>query len=245
MMVPCRQMFIQQPNRRFIRTFAIDRHSIHFFHFDRSGIHHGIICGYHKHNVHAFIRLILGLCSLNEEALGLDSNLQWSFDAKGQKVRGTLTIADHDTKVAKKYDLHAVRPMFLKRQIQGPGTVCWLVQDHENKRLLIVKDNWRLEHSLDGSVNTPKYEQLKKGRNLEGVAQMISYEADRVGWETKDLGVMNYLPPGERHTRFLQPWANNRILSRVVMELYGQDISHFESEKQLLCALRDAIGGKY
>ncbi|KAJ2915914.1 hypothetical protein MD484_g4502, partial [Candolleomyces efflorescens] len=238
-----RQMFIQQPNRRFIRTFTIDRQSIHFFHFDRSGIHRGIICGYHHHNIHAFIRLILGLCSLDEEVLGLDPSFQWKLDDKGRKAQGILSITDHDTMVTKKFELHAVRPMFLKRHIHGPGTVCWLVRDHESNRLLLVKDNWRSQYSSDATVTTPEYEQLKKCRKLEGVVQMILYEADHVGWETKDLGVMDYAPPDGKHPRFRRPCAQNRILSRVLTELYGQDISHFKSEKQLLCALRDAIGG--
>lgn len=229
-------MFIQQPNRQFARTLSISEERIHFFHFDRSGIHHGYIANYH-HTPEPFIRLIVGLCSLDEEVLGLDSSVQWTLDETGRKASGTLTTTDDETKVTKTYDLVSVRPLFKQYCLANRGTICWAVRDPETKEELIVKDCWRDEGA------PAEFENLKRARNINGVVQIISYEGDRR--QTKDFGVSRYFPPKDRKKSSMKTaMAQNLIQSRVVVERYGRDIRYFESEKQLLCAIRDAIAGK-
>ncbi|KAJ2915915.1 hypothetical protein MD484_g4500, partial [Candolleomyces efflorescens] len=234
--IPYRQIFIQQPNRQFVRTFTVTEERIHFFHSDRSGIHHGYIANYH-HTPEPFIRLIVGLCSLDEEVLGLDSSVQWTVDKAGKKTRGTLTTTDEDKKATKTYELASVDPLFKQYCLAGNrGTVCWAVRDPVTKEELIVKDCWREEGA------PAEFENLKKARNIVGVIQMISYEADRR--QTKDFGVSRYFPgKGRKKSSMRIAIAQNFIQSRVVVEKYGLDLRYFESEKQLLCAIRDAIAG--
>ncbi|KAJ2932360.1 hypothetical protein H1R20_g4766, partial [Candolleomyces eurysporus] len=239
-----RQIFFQQPNRRFVQTCVIAQESLRFFHFDRSGIHHGDVYDFHsKYRIKLFIRIILGLCSLDEETLGFDTSIQWCLNADGQKVSGTLTTTDDETKVEKTYDLESVRPVFQASSIVGTGTTCWSVRDRESNKVLFIKDSWRTEHSEDSSLKPVEYENLKRARNLEGVVHMISYEADHVGWQTKNFEAVDYVPPENRRSFYARRWAENRILSRIVTELYGKDIHRSESESELLCALRDAVGG--
>ncbi|RXW16529.1 hypothetical protein EST38_g9326 [Candolleomyces aberdarensis] len=233
-----RQIFIQQPNRRFVRTFVIGNYSIQFFHFDRSGIHRGHIGDLHKNNVKTFVRLILGLSSLDEEDLGLDSSIQWQLNDEDRKVRGILTTTDDETKITKTYQLTDLKPLFYSNcGFSTRGTTCWALWDNEHERQLLAKDSWREE-----GTNIPEFKNLKKARGLEGVAQMISYEANH--GETKDSGVTEYIPREER-PNYPSDWSCpvNQICSRIVMERYGWEVDHFESEKQLLCAVRDAIAG--
>ncbi|KAJ2922221.1 hypothetical protein H1R20_g14874, partial [Candolleomyces eurysporus] len=233
--VYARQMFIQQPNRQFARTFSITEERIHFFHSDRSGIHHGYIANYH-HTPEPFIRLVIGLCSLDEEALGLDSSVQWTLDDTGRKASGSLTIRDDETEVTKTYDLASVRPVFKQYCLANRGTICWAVWDTETKEEYIVKDCWREEGA------PAEFENLQRARNINGVVQMVSHEGNRR--QTKDFGVSRYFSPKDRKKSSMKiSVAQNLILSRVVMERYGRDIRYFESEKQLLCAIRDAIAG--
>ncbi|RXW14709.1 hypothetical protein EST38_g11145 [Candolleomyces aberdarensis] len=230
-----RQMFIQQPNRQFARTFSITEDRIHFFHSDRSGIHHGYIANYH-HTPEPFIRLIIGLCSLDEEVLGLDSSVQWTLDDTGRKASGSLTIRDDETEVTKTYDLASVRPVFKQHCLANRGTICWAVRDTETKEEFVVKDCWREEGA------PAEFENLQRARNINGVVQMIFHEGNRR--QTKDFGVSRYFPPKDKKKSSMKiSVAQNMILSRVVMERYGRDIRYFESEKQLLCAIRDAIAG--
>jgi hypothetical protein len=141
--------------------------------------------------------------------------------------------------VTKTYDLVSVHPLFKQHCLAGNrGTTCWTVRDPETKEELIVKDCWREEGA------PPEFENLKKARNVAGVVQMISYEGHRR--QTKDFGVSRYFPRKERKKSSMKiAMAQNLIQSRVVVEQYGRDLRYFESEKQLLCAIRDAIAGKH
>ncbi|RXW16527.1 hypothetical protein EST38_g9323 [Candolleomyces aberdarensis] len=226
--VYAQQIFVQQPNRRFVRTISIDEMGVDFFHIDRSGLHRGSMNSYHSRGgARSFIRMVIGLSSLDEEILGLDTSIRWKVDAAGRKTRGTLTVKDDETKKTTRYNLTSVQPVFKQYCIGNRGTVCWSVRDRTKKQNMIVKDSWRTNGA------TPEHESLKKARGLEGVAQIVSYEADQA--QTKDFVTMMHLPDDPTGG------AGNLIQSRVVMEQYGRHLGYFESEKQLLCALRDAI----
>jgi hypothetical protein len=192
-------------------------------------------------NVKTFIRLILGLSSIDEEDLGLDSSIQWQLNNEGRKARGILTTTDDETKVKKTYSIASLEPLFYSNcGFSSRGTTCWALWDNENERQLLVKDSWREE-----GTTFPEFKNLQKAQGLEGVVQMISYEANH--GETKDSGVTKYIPQEERtsyHSDSDRSTPVNQICSRIVMERYGWEVNHFESEKQLLCALRDAIAGQ-
>lgn len=231
-----RQLFIQQPNRRFVRTLSVTEHAIRFFHFDRSGFHDEVFLDWEDINPYDFIRLILGVSSLDEEVLGFDTSLRWSVDSTGRKTGGTLTSTDGERNITKTYDLVSVQPLFQPYSIFGRGTICWVVQDPETGEELLVKDCWR-EESWKA-----EYENLKAAKNLDGVAQMIAYEDNRA--HTKDFGVSHYLSPKERARKGANlAMPSNLIQSRIVMEKYGRRVGEFMSEMDTLCALRDAIAG--
>ena len=212
-----RQIFAHQPNRRFVRTCCIDQEGTAWYHFDRSGLYENF-AGFYNEDPHKFIRLILGLGSLDEEILGLDTSIRWKLDDRGRKATGTVTVVDDETKTLKEYEMARVEPTFRKSSIYGAGTVVWVVKDSESGEQVLIKDYWR----GDGEEWVSECKNLKGARGLEGVVQMILCEEDRC--QTKDFaGFWVYDPQ----------WTNF-VHSRIVMEKYGDHLFNFSSEKQLL-----------
>ncbi|RXW23162.1 hypothetical protein EST38_g2681 [Candolleomyces aberdarensis] len=179
--VYARQIFIQQPNRRFVRTLVITEEEVLLYHFDRSGSHCYVMP---RCNPHIFVKIILGLSSLDEEVLGLDTSVQWWIDPEtGRKDGGTLTIRDDESGTSKTYELWRSDPSFKQYCILGQGTTCWDLLDEENERLLLAKDCYRYAQDPD----VLEFESLKIARGLDGLAQMVSYTAN-CGETLNDFG---------------------------------------------------------
>ncbi|KAJ2936679.1 hypothetical protein H1R20_g422, partial [Candolleomyces eurysporus] len=222
-----RQIFIQQPNRIFVRALLVTEQRFTLFHFDRSGIQHTEEFDLHSEKTrHVFVRLVLGLCSLHESDLGIDTSIQWDIEG-GRKVRGTLkTRSKNKEEVI--YDLAAIEPTWQSFDIRGSCTTYWSVVDPQSGEKLLVKDSWRSEERISERTY------LEKAKDLPGVVQMISYEENRA--ETKNFrGIDNSseVPVG----------FYSRISIRIVMKSEGKLIKDFTSPVELVCALRDAIAG--
>ncbi|KAJ2926453.1 hypothetical protein H1R20_g10639, partial [Candolleomyces eurysporus] len=219
-----RQLFIHQPNRRFVRTLVLSEQHVRLFHFDRSGVQYTQLLNFHQ-NPHTFVRVVLGLSSPDESDIGLDDSIQWTM-RDGRKVSGTLTTRGANNEDIT-YRLAAIQPFFSNGNIRGRSTVCWSVRDPTTDEELIVKDSWRSEERLSEHIF------LHDAVGVPGVVQMVNCEPDRC--DTRSMrGFGDALP------------ANfcNRIETRIVMKAYGKPVKKYTSAKQLICALRDAIAGK-
>lgn len=217
-------MFVQQPNRRSVRNLLISEECCQLFHFDRSGAHYTAPIDIHQH-VKTFIRLVLGVSSFDERVLGLDTSVQWTHE-NGRKVAGTVSVKDARG-VAIAFSLCDVRPVFRRYDLYGRGTNGWRAVDPEGREVFI-KDSWR-----EGKA---EYTILERAKGVEGVAQVVCYEAEEV--TTADLRANGAEPvPCERLTDLTS--------TRIAMDLYGDSIIHFQSQKQLFAAIRDAIVGTY
>ncbi|KAJ2912079.1 hypothetical protein MD484_g8337, partial [Candolleomyces efflorescens] len=218
-----RQIFMHQPNRRFVRLLALSESHLRLFHFDRSGVQYSPCIDFHD-DPYTFVRLILGLSSLNESDIGLDASIQWEI-VNGRKIGGTLTTPGAEgANVA--YPLLSVEPFFTTGSLCGRSTICWSVRDPASNEELVVKDSWKSEEHPSEHIY------LQDAVGIPGVAQMISFEHDRD--QTKRLrGFGDFVPQG----------FHNRIETRIVMKAYGKSLRYFHSARQLLCALRDAIAG--
>ena len=169
-----REVFVQQPNRRFVRGIDLSRTRLRFYHWDRTGIESSDTINIHE-NPHIFIRIILGLSSPDEEALGLDTSIQWVIK-DGVKTKGTITtVGAEGQKVI--YDLVDLQPFVQSFPSKGKSTTCWKVRDPNTGQLFVIKDTWRLPG------DNKEYEYLEKVKGVAGVAQMVSFEANRC--ETK------------------------------------------------------------
>ncbi|RXW24320.1 hypothetical protein EST38_g1512 [Candolleomyces aberdarensis] len=218
-----KHMFIQQPNRFYVRSLVISPDQALLFHFDR-GAQQTLPFNIHK-DPQTFVRLILGLCSTDERTLGLDDSIQWSIGVDGVKTRGTLKTIGSDNKVVV-YDLVMEEDPFVRSSIRGRGTTCWPVKNPNGERF-IVKDYW-----FSGDRET-EYELLKEAKGLSGVCQMVSYE---------DCRAQTKIFRGDT-SAFTKGTFHNRTAIRIVMKAYGPSIENFSTVEQVLAALRDAIAG--
>ncbi|KAJ2922774.1 hypothetical protein H1R20_g14319, partial [Candolleomyces eurysporus] len=216
-----KHIFIQQPNRNFVRSIAVTGRKVRLFHFDRSGTQYSPPFDIYE-DPHAFIRLILGLSSLDERTLGLDDTIQWTIGPDGQKVAGTLKTVRPDSTVVF-YDLVMDRGPFTRTSLCGRGTTCWVVRTADGEEL-IVKDYWVAED------RTSEVRLLDEVKGLPGVCQMVAYEDNRA--QTKDF-------VGESITLEDNTLKNRTI--RIIMKAYGPSVKRFSSATQILSALRDAI----
>ncbi|RXW14934.1 hypothetical protein EST38_g10926 [Candolleomyces aberdarensis] len=217
-----KHIFIQQPNRNFVRSIAVTGRKVRLFHFDRSGAQYSPPFDIHD-DPHTFIRLILGLSSMDERTLGFDDTIQWTIGPDGQKVAGTLRTVGPDNTVVM-YDLVMDRGPFTRTSLCGRGTTCWVVRKADGEEL-IVKDYWVAEDQPSEVVL------LDEAKGLPGVCQMVSYEDNRA--QTKDF-------MGEP-IALKDNTLKNRTKIRIIMKAYGPSIKKFSSVTQVLSALRDAI----
>lgn len=220
----CRQIFIHQPNRRFVRVLVISESHIRLFHFDRSGVQYTPLLDFHE-DPHTFVRLVLGLSSPDELDIGFDASIQWTIEG-GRKVGGTIRTRWADLQDII-YPLAQIEPFFFRGSISGRSTTCWKVRDSETNEELLVKDMWRSEDRIS------EHTFLQDAIGLPGVVQMVNCEPDRC--ETKSLRGFGEDSPAK---------FRNRIESRIVIKSYGKSVDRYTSAKQLFCALRDAIAGK-
>ncbi|KAJ2914317.1 hypothetical protein MD484_g6091, partial [Candolleomyces efflorescens] len=220
-----RQIFIHQPNRRFVRVLVLTEQYARLFHFDRSGAQYTPPFNFHD-NPHSFVRLVLGLSSLDESDIGLDASIQWITRLEhGRKVGGTLKSRGPDGEDVV-YQLVGTTPFFCDDSIRGRSTMCWNVRDPVTNEDLVVKDSWRTEDRVSEHLF------MQDAVGIPGVVQMVTCEPDRC--DTRSLrGFGGTSPVGFR----------NRVETRIVMKAYGKSIRKYTSAKQLFCALRDAIAG--
>ncbi|RXW20944.1 hypothetical protein EST38_g4926 [Candolleomyces aberdarensis] len=223
-----RQIFIHQPNRKFVRALILTEKRFRLFHFDRSGAECSPYFNVHD-EAHLFVRLIMGLSSHDEAVLGFDTTIQWKHE-DGRKYHGTITV-EHDGEV-KVYTLNDPEPIFKRYTIRGRATTCWEATDEFDNRV-VIKDSWR---SHD---RTPEHEFLseakrlaqERGIELQGVVNMLAYQenlAQTTQFRAQPQGGLD---------------AHHRIQSRIVMPAYGSPIHGFRTRLEVLYAFRDVIAG--
>ncbi|KAJ2914301.1 hypothetical protein MD484_g6106, partial [Candolleomyces efflorescens] len=217
-----KDVFITQPNRRYLRSMVITERQAQLFHFDRSGIQYSPLFDIHK-RPEVFIRIVLGLTTTNERILGFDESVLWNKSADGRRTSGSLKTIGSDNKPVT-YSLSVDERPIGRSSLAGRGTTCWVVKNNQGERL-IVKDYW----VADGQPS--EFELLEEAKGLRGVCQVVSYEDNRA--HTRDFR-------GDP-SNFVNGTFKNRTNVRIVMKAYGPSIESFTSIRQLLGALRDAI----
>lgn len=221
----CQQIFARQPNRNFCRAIIITEKTVRLVHYDRTGTYITPACDYHQ-DPYTFVRLVLGLTSTDENVLGFDTSIQWTIK-NGKKVSGTITTtsaaeANPEAQGTVVYDLAKINPVFSRPNLCGRGTTCWLVEQSGGKNLMI-KDAWRTDTRM------AEHHYLDAAKSVSGVVQMISYQ---YLCQTSDYRPSSY--DGDA-----VPESRRKL--RIVMEVYGPDISRYKSRYQLVSALRSAI----
>ncbi|KAJ7075159.1 hypothetical protein B0H15DRAFT_806386 [Mycena belliarum] len=229
-----REVFIHQPNRRFVYVSLMTGQVIRILRFDRAGCYHSQPIDFHK-NAKFFVKLVILLGSLNEDLLGFDTSITWLGGQRVLKMRPPeLFNPTTGAWEANTEDLAftlAPQPVFARRTIRSRGTVCW---DAEYKgQYYIIKDYWR----ADGRAYESAF--LKKLAGIKGIGQMFAFDDDR---ETIKAG-----RGFEMGTEMLSSPKNicvlDRSFMRLVLRKYGDTLEKAPSARELLCAVHDIVAG--
>ncbi|KAJ7086176.1 hypothetical protein B0H15DRAFT_887291, partial [Mycena belliarum] len=228
------EVFVHQPNRRFVYVSLMTGEVIHILRFDRAGCYHSQPIDFHK-NAKFFVKLVILLGSLNEELLGFDTSITWQGGHRVLKMTpaelfNPTTGAWEANSEELSFRL-APQPVFSRRMIRSRGTVCWDAV-YKGQRY-IIKDYWR----PDGGAYESAF--LKKLAGVKGVGQMFAFEDDRESIKT-GRGF-------EMGTEMLSSPKNVRVLDksfmRLVLRKYGGTLEQAASARELLCAVRDIVAG--
>ncbi|KAF6760723.1 hypothetical protein DFP72DRAFT_1091924 [Ephemerocybe angulata] len=158
----CRQIWMHQPNRNFVRAALLTENYICLGHLDRSGLYLTPYIDIHK-DPYTFVRLIVGLSTCNEAVLGFDTSVQWRLNQKtGRRISGTVDVYDDDTETTTRYELCIKTAPFIRASIRGRGTTCYRAVHPDDGRYVVIKDSWRTE------TRTPEVEFLKAAKGLDG-----------------------------------------------------------------------------
>ncbi|KAJ7116502.1 hypothetical protein C8R44DRAFT_854892 [Mycena epipterygia] len=233
--VYAREVFIQQPNRRFVYVPIMTGEIIRVLRFDRAGCYYSQRIDYHS-DAAFFVKLVILLSSLNEELLGFDTSIYWSHGRRFMKMKpGEIfndTTSCWEPNTEELVFKLADEPVFSRRTIRSRGTVCWRAE-YRGKHY-IVKDYWR----ADGRAHESDF--LKRLAGIDGVGQMFAFDDDR-----KSIKAERGFGPTEVMTSDHQSKAVvvNRFFMRLVLPKYGDTLEQAQSARQLLCAVRDIVKG--
>ncbi|KAJ7056683.1 hypothetical protein C8F01DRAFT_1154574 [Mycena amicta] len=169
--VYAREVFIQQPNRRFVYVDLITPDVFRILHFDRAGCYYTQPIDYHEDAVF-FVKTVLLGSALNEEFAGFDTSVYWENGKR--KLRFISDeLYNPDTNQWEENTADMVFDLddnvnFVRPSIRGRGTVCW--SGEYLGRRYIVKDYWR----ADGRDCESEY--LKDLTGVRGVGQMFAFQ---------------------------------------------------------------------
>ncbi|KAJ3504711.1 hypothetical protein NLJ89_g7794 [Agrocybe chaxingu] len=220
--VYARQCFVSQRNRFYVLCPIITQSHLQLFIFHRSGVHHSLRINFHEEAC-AFVRIILGVCSIDDELVGFDTRIY--YDSQGQRFMRTVNKKNKPVK----YPLAEFEALFMRRTIKGRGTCCWSVKKRDKS--LLVKDSWR-HPSRPSEIGY-----LKQLVNLEGVVQLVAYEQEEM--KISDFPVFEWMSEDDRKAFRKQ----DRAFTRITIKWSGRGLSKFETGLEILTALRDAIAG--
>ncbi|KAJ3549040.1 hypothetical protein NMY22_g1039 [Coprinellus aureogranulatus] len=226
-----RQIFIHQPNRNFARSLTVTEKSFQLVHYDRSGAYSTCPFDIHK-EARLFIQYVLGLASLNEQDLGLDTSVQWTVNpTTGKKVAGTIKVeaSGNENQPPTVYNLDMEEAPFVRLGICGRGTVGWYAKHPNTGEAVFIKDAWHTNSGLSECVS------LRAASGIPGIVEMLS-------WQDNCADTVRYRPAGElTHGDSFK----NLTKTRLVLGKHGTSIWFFKTRLQLLCALRDALIGHH
>lgn len=225
-----RQILIQQATRIFVRCIVLNRVTFRLFHFDRAGAQYTPPINIHS-DAETFVRLLLGISSLDEAVLGFHPAFKWTISpTTGRKLEGTVTVKDAITGVETCYEITQPQPETRCYTIRGLGIVYWRAKfPGPNGRQVLVKIAWRSE----GRV--PEHVHLTKAIGIPGIGQLISYHNNEIS--IADLRNRDWVAPSKGCS------FHNAFGTCIVLEACGRPLIYFKSELQFLSALRDSLAG--
>ncbi|KAI0858935.1 serine/threonine-protein kinase Sgk2 [Xylaria cubensis] len=153
-----RNVFAEQPTRRFVHAFLLCASEMELWVFDRSGAYSSGLFSIHQ-EPDKFARAFIGYATMDDDAMGLDIFMKqengWHSIA--------LTNANNEEEVdVKLYNHWMVR----QTAVVSRGTTCYETQDNN-----VAKFSWVSDKRV------PEFQQLvaAEKRGVEGVARVVAY----------------------------------------------------------------------
>ncbi|KAJ7760715.1 hypothetical protein DFH07DRAFT_816496, partial [Mycena maculata] len=240
-----REVFITQPNRRFVYVPVMTGETIRVIKFDRSGGHYSDPIDYHGDPIF-FIQLVVLFSSLNEELLGYDTSIYWEngkrvLEMTPSEVWDTTDATapywkpNEDVLVFEILNEHGkpakdAMPVFARRTIRSRGTVCWRVR--RDGREFLIKDYWGV------ASRTRESQFLKQVAGLKGVGQMYAFVDDR-----DSTYRLRGFAADSRIMSTMDSYVPDRSLTRLALEMYMGTLNTAVSARQLLSAVHDIVSG--
>ncbi|UKZ59238.1 uncharacterized protein TrAtP1_000556 [Trichoderma atroviride] len=161
--VYARDVFANQPTRRYLHAFTICGSKMEPWVFDRSGCYSPGPFDIHEHP-ERFIRVLSGYIMMNEDELGFDTFMQREGDSNFIKIEG-------DGCQPQKLQLHSV-PLAHRRAIVSRATSCFLAKHLDSRDYdHVAKFSW------SSSERKPETDFLKLAneRGVQGIARLIGH----------------------------------------------------------------------
>ncbi|ATY66737.1 serine threonine-kinase Sgk2 [Cordyceps militaris] len=256
-----RGVFADQPTRRFVHAFTLCADEMELWVFDRSGPYSSGRFNIHKKPDY-FARAIIGYATMDNDAMGLD------IFTEREGVHRYTTVDDVSGNEKR---LRLDKAMVRQRAIVCRGTTCYRTEDGNVAKFSWASDKRKLEveqlklAELRGVKGVAKVvahrqittiAQMRKGLDFKGHRHRFRNEdaplAPKWSDHTINASGKSFLPTkindqlstGKTKPSLYAPsedlWEN-RIYSCLVVSPAGRVISAFESVRELLESLRDAI----
>ncbi|TFK49278.1 hypothetical protein OE88DRAFT_1736914 [Heliocybe sulcata] len=216
--VYAREIFVQQPNRRFVYCLLLTEKRVRVYQFDRGGVLYS-----NWYNIHSsaitFVQIILGIASKDESRLGLDKRIFWEGEER--------YFADPEAEEVRRYRIINPENPFRRRTIRGRGTTCWTVMD-EFGNTYVLKFSWKTL-GREG-----EWEHLKRIKDANPPLKHVgTMESFRLIEKVSSL----------RHGILLQAKKNfaDREYYYTLQQFYGPPLEKFRSVLQLYRAFRDSV----
>ena len=194
--------------------------------FDRSGAVECMPLNIHANAVQ-LVQVVRMLGDHNLYNLGFDPSIYWEDGRRYVDVMGQAPGARKAS--PRKYEIERV--LFQRPELVDSGTTCWVVKEVGGIESVLMKDTWQ-----DEGQREEDFLSFTDMRGISGVGKLLVVDKTRV---KKPLSISTLrVDQGAPTTGH-----KNRMFARLVLELQGPSIRHFDSGLQLLQGLRDAVDG--
>jgi len=146
-----RQVFINQPHRRFVFGIALCHPSFEIWLFDRSG---GIVTEQFNMktdsaNCRILTSVVYSLSKFSSEDLGYDTSITVpTLDVSAEKTDNSFVDS---TIVFKGHTYNVKEEIWYRASLRSRGTRVWRVEDTSSGQICVIKDSWRDESRLPES----------------------------------------------------------------------------------------------
>ncbi|KAF5317516.1 hypothetical protein D9619_013202 [Psilocybe cf. subviscida] len=169
-----------------------------------------------------FVRLLLGLTQSSPRFLGFDETIR--------VVNGVRLVTVDDV------EYRLLRCVFNSGAIRGRGTVCWSAvrADDQTGTKYVIKDAW----TLDTSRRHAEEDLLRRLHSIDGIPVLVGHTTVANGLDLHHCTkTVRQLLQGRDLSA-----VEDRVHKRIVTTPLARDLADFNTKRELLHVLIDAVG---